>query len=104
MSDKQKAFLLLAIVSLFWLVVGGICGFFIGKAKYNVPIVESVTRDTVVVVDTAYYDRPVAKDSVRTKYVTRWLPAKHDTIDHFVEVSKMMHDTVAVEVPITSKH
>ena len=63
-----------------------------------------IERDTVVVVDTAYYDRPVAKDSVRTKYVTRWLPAKHDTIDHFVEVSKIMHDTVAVEVPITSKH
>ena len=63
-----------------------------------------IERDTVVVMDTAYYDRPVAKDSVRTKYVTRWLPAKHDTIDHFVEVSKMMHDTVAVEVPITSKH
>ena len=102
MSDKQKAFLLLAIVSLFWLVVGGICGFFIGKAKYNVPIVESVTRDTVVVVDTAYYDRPVAKDSVRTRYVTRWLPAKHDTISN--TVTMWAHDTVAVEVPITSKH
>ena len=97
--DKTRA-----IIALVWFVIGCVCGFFMGKAKYDKPLVESVTRDTVVVVDTAYYDRPVAKDSIRTKFVTRWLPAKHDTIDHFVEVSKMMHDTVAVEVPITSKH
>lgn len=97
--DKTRA-----LIALVWFLIGGICGFFIGKAKYNVPIIETVTRDTVIVVDTAYYDRPVPKDSIRTKYVTRWLPAKHDTINHFVEVSKMMHDTVAVEVPITSKH
>jgi hypothetical protein len=29
---------------------------------------------------------------------------KSDTINHFVEVSKMIHDTVEVQVPITSKH
>ena len=61
-----------------------------------------IERDTVVVVDTAYYDRPVAKDSIRTKFVTRWLPAKHDTISN--TVTMWAHDTVAVEVPITSKH
>jgi hypothetical protein len=67
-----------------------------------------IERDTVVVVDTAYYDRPAPKDSVRTKWVTRWLPASPDTIDHFIganmdhyaDTSKM----IAVEVPITSKH
>ena len=47
---------------------------------------------------------PVPKDSVRTKYVTRYLPAKHDTIDNPIEVMNWLHDTVAVEVPITSKH
>lgn len=61
-----------------------------------------IERDTVVVVDTAYYDRPVPKDSVRTRYVTRWLPAKRDTINN--TETMWAHDTVAVEVPITSKH
>jgi hypothetical protein len=64
-----------------------------------------VTRDTVRVTDTVphYYPRPVEKQVVR--YVTRFLPVvKNDTINHFVEVSKMIHDTVEVQVPITSKH
>ena len=95
--DKTRA-----IIALVWFIIGGLCGFFVGKAKYDKPLVESVTRDTVVVVDTAYYDRPVPKDSVVTKFVTRWLPAKHDTISN--TVTMWAHDTVAVEVPITSKH
>lgn len=87
-------------------VVLGLCtGFFSAKAIYDKPIEESVTRDTVTLHDTIPDIAPAPKDSVRLKYVTRWLPrAVHDTIDHFVEVSKMMHDTVAVQVPITSKH
>ena len=87
-------------------VVLGLCtGFFSAKAIYDKPIEESVTRDTVTLHDTIPDIAPMSKDSVRLKYVTRWLPrAVHDTIDHFVDVSKMMHDTVAVQVPITSKH
>jgi hypothetical protein len=62
-----------------------------------------IERDTVVVVDTAYYDRPVPKDSVRTRYVTRWLPVvRTDTVTKWDYIT--MTDTVAVEVPITSKH
>ena len=95
--DKTRA-----IIALVWFIIGGLCGFFVGKAKYDKPLVESVTRDTVVVVDTAYYDRPIVKDSVCTRYVTRWLPTKHDTISN--TVTMWAHDTVAVEVPITSKH
>ena len=95
--DKTRA-----IIALVWFIIGGLCGFFIGKAKYDKPLVETVTRDTVVVVDTAYYDRPVPKDSVRTRWVTRWLPAKPDTISN--TVTMWAYDTVAVEVPITSKH
>ena len=84
----------------------GLCaGFFSGKAIYDKPLQESVTRDTVTLHDTIPDIAPEPKDSARIKWVTRWLPmAVHDTIDHFVEVSKMMHDTVAVQVPITSKH
>ena len=73
------------------------------------PVIESVERDTVVVYDTIPHYYPTPKDSVRTKWVTRWLPARPDTIDHFIEVNNMDHyaDTskmIAVEVPITSKH
>jgi len=87
-------------------VVLGLCtGFFSAKAIYDKPVIENVTRDTVTLHDTIPDIAPTPKDSVRLKYVTRWLPrAVHDTIDHFVEASKMMHDTVAVQVPITSKH
>ena len=84
----------------------GLCtGFFSAKAIYDQPIEESVTRDTVIVYDTIphYYPKPV--DSATVKYVTKFFPVvKNDTINHFVEVSKMIHDTVAVEVPITTKH
>ena len=85
------------------IVIGGLCGFFIGKAKYNVPIVETVTRDTVVVVDTAYYDRPIVKDSVVTKFITRYLPVMQP-VGITDTLTMWAHDTVAVEVPITSKH
>lgn len=81
-----------------------LCGFFVAKGMYDRPLDESVSRDTVTLHDTVPEYLPNPKDSVRLKYVTRWLPAKHDTIDHFVEVGNMMHDTVAVQVPITSKH
>lgn len=84
----------------------GLCtGFFTAKAIYDQPLEESVTRDTVIVYDTIphYYPKPV--DSATVKYVTKFFPVvKNDTINHFVEVSKMIHDTVAVEVPITTKH
>ena len=78
-------------------------GFFTGKAVYDRPVEAKVERDTVVVTDTVKHYLPTPKDSIRTRYITRYLPV-HDTIDHFVEISNMVHDTVAVEVPITSKH
>ena len=74
--------------------------------------VVKVERDTVVIHDTVPYYHPTPKDSAIVKYVTRYLPVvKRDTAlldqsmsDHFADVSKMIHDSVAVEVPITSKH
>ena len=89
-------------------IVGFLSGFFTAKGIYDRPIEESVVRDTVTLHDTIPDYHPVPKDSVRLKYVTRWLPmAVHDTVysenyaQDFVEI---MHDTVAVQVPITSKH
>lgn len=92
------------IVFVVGVVIGALCGFFVGKGIYDRPIEESVTRDTVTLHDTIPEYLPAPKDSAHIKWVTRWLPTKHDTIDHFVEVSNMVHDTIAVEVPITSKH
>jgi len=79
-------------------------GFFIGKAVYNKPFEEKVERDTVILHDTIPDYLPMPKDSATIKWVTKWLPSatKTDTItkwDYFV-----VHDSVAVEVPITSKH
>ena len=87
--------------------LGLLCGFFVAKGMYDRPLDESVSRDTVTLHDTVPEYLPSPKDSARIKYVTRWLPAVHDTVysenyaQSFVEI---MHDTVAVQVPITSKH
>ena len=87
------------------IVIGALCGFFIGKGIYQPTYGEKVARDTVIVHDTVPDINPTPKDSATIKYITRFLPVvKNDTINHFVEVSKMIHDTVEVQVPITSKH
>ena len=62
-----------------------------------------VERDTLVVYDTIPDYSPVPKDSVRTKYITRYLPVHStDTVDRYIVHN--VTDTVAVDVPITSKH
>ena len=60
--------------------------------------------DTVIIHDTIPDLNPTPKDSATIKWVTKWLPSatKTDTItrwDYFV-----VHDSVAVEMPITTKH
>lgn len=90
------------IVFIVGAVLGLLSGFFIGKGIYDRPIEESVKRDTVTVTDTIPDYLPMPKDSTHIKWVTRWLPSKPDTItkwDYYV-----VHDSVAVEVPITTKH
>ena len=93
----------LALVALVWFVIGGVCGFFIGKAAYDKPLIESVTRDTVTIVDTIphYYPQPV--DGTEVKTVHKWL-TRVDT-DTIVKTDVITcHDSVLVEVPIESKH
>lgn len=81
----------------------GLCtGFFSGKAIYDRPFDTNIKRDTVTLHDTVPDVAPVPKDSVRIKWLTKWLPAKHDTITQWKTLTK--HDSVAVQVPITSKH
>lgn len=77
--------------------------------------VDTVMRDTVIVVDTYVYKSPYAIDSVRTRYVTRYLRlTKHDTIkvedcifgtegDTPSFVLSDDSDSASVEIPITQK-
>lgn len=80
----------------------GLCtGFFTGKSLYDKPIMEKVERDTITIVDTIPQYFPVVRDSAVINYVTKYFPVLHtDTMTQWFT----MHDTVAVEVPITSKH
>ena len=105
MKDKRRL-LYCALVALVLLAGIGIYNHCTRK-----PVIESVERDTVVVYDTIPHYYPTPKDSVRTKWVTRWLPRDTSSrVDHFIEVNNMVDhlaDTskmIAVEVPITSKH
>lgn len=97
----------------------GLCtGFFSAKAIYDQPLEESVTRDTVTVFDTIFHHFPKPVDSAVVRYVTKVLPVRPDT-HHFADVSNMIDgnsvssvsnsansvkDSVAVVVPITTKH
>jgi len=89
------------IVFIVGAVLGLLSGFFIGKGIYDHPIHESVTRDTVTRIDTVsrYYPKPVEVEKTRTEF--RWLTrVQTDTVTNYTT----LHDSVLVEVPITSKH
>lgn len=82
-------------------VLGLLTGFFTGKAIYDRPVIESVTRDTVTRIDTVYQYHPqsVEVEKVRTEY--KWLTrVTTDTVTDYT----VLHDSVLVEVPIESKH
>lgn len=90
------------IVYLVGVVLGIIVGFFMSKGIYDRPLTEKVERDTVTIHDTIPDYLPAPKDSAHIKWVTKWLPVKPDTVTEWNIMN--IHDTVAVEVPITSKH
>lgn len=92
---------LIVLVAVF--ALGGVCGFFIGKGIYQPTFDEKVARDTVYVRDTVFDYQPMPVDSATVRYVTRYLP-KFVT-DTVVKTDVITcHDSVLVEVPITSKH
>lgn len=91
------------IVFIVGAVLGLLTGFFSGKAIYDRPSKESVKRDTVTRVDTIfqYFPKPVEVEKVRTEY--KWLTKV--MTDTLVKTDVITcHDSVLVEVPITSKH
>lgn len=111
MANKvsKKHLIILAAAAILCLL----CGFFVAKGMYDRHLDESVSRDTVILHDTVADIAPEPKDSVRTRWVTRWLPMKPDTVSRngeifpeFPQISANFSatDTVAVQVPITSKH
>lgn len=94
----NKTHLIVFIVGAF---LGLVCGFFSGKAIYDQPIKESIKRVTVTRIDTVfqYFPKPVDVEKVRTEY--KWLTkVTTDTVTNYTT----LHDSVLVEVPITSKH
>lgn len=95
---KNRVLICAAAIALIWFVFG----FLFGKHIYNKPFEEKVERDTVTIHDTIPDYTPTPKDSATIKWVTKWLPAKHDTIMQWETLT--IHDSVAVQVPITSKH
>jgi hypothetical protein len=106
---SKKHLILIAVGALLCVL----CGIWIGKGMYDRPLDESVSRNTVILHDTVPDIAPEPKDSVRTRWVTRWLPMKPDTVSRngeifpeFPQISAnfSVTDTVAVQVPITSKH
>ncbi len=102
MTNLNKTHLIVFIAGI---VLGLLCGFFSGKAIYQPTFDEKIARDTVYVRDTVPDYHPAPADSATIRYVTRFLPVvKRDTVDHFLTVTKMVLDTVEVEIPITSKH
>jgi len=89
------------IVFIVGAVLGLLSGFFTGKAIYDRPVIESVTRDTVTRIDTVYqyHPMPVEVEKVRTEY--KWLTrVQTDTVTDYT----VLHDSVLVEVPIESRH
>lgn len=89
------------IVFIIGAVLGLLTGFFTGKAIYDRPVIESVTRDTVTRIDTVfqYFPKPVEVERIRTEY--KWLTkVATDTVTDYT----VLHDSVLVEVPIESKH
>jgi len=97
---RQHIYFLLAGIA-----IGALCGFFLGKGIYQPTYDEKVARDTVIVRDTVFDYRPAPVDSAMVRYVTRLLPVvRTDTVNHVIAVNNLINDTVAVEVPITSKH
>lgn len=97
-NDKKNALWVLigmvVMAALFMLI-----GFMAGKAKYDKPIEEKVERDTVTLWDTIpqYFPQPVDGTEVKTVY--KFLTRVQNNTDTLT-----LHDSVLVEVPITSKH
>ena len=104
--------LILALVSAVWLIIGCVCGFFMGKGMYDHPIDESVSRDTVTLWDTIPHWYPVPVDIKPQKPQYKWLTRVvtenvghgKNSVDSVSFSVKIPQDSVLVEVPITSKH
>jgi hypothetical protein len=83
------------------IIVGIILGLWVSHCTCKPVETIRVERDTIVTHDTIVDNSPKAKDSVTINWVTRYLSQFVGNTDTLM---MWTHDTVAVEVPITSKH
>ena len=98
----NKGHLIAALVGLF---LGLVIGFCVGKGMYDTPEKVKIERDTVSVTDTIvkYQPKPIEVEKVRTEY--QYLPVVKNVYDTIVKTDVVtLHDSVLVQVPITSKH
>lgn len=79
------------------------------KEKVKTTTMTVVKRDSVTRFDTVRIIKPVAKDSIISRFETVYLPIKQDnkqTADTLIDTllyTQYVHDTVAVEIPIEQK-
>lgn len=99
------------IILLAGLVVGSLIGYRFGHKRNT----NRVERDTVTVRDFVAYYEPMASDSIKVKYVTRYMPiVRHDTImrEKYAQNTRENippqalsdeRDSAAVVIPITQQ-
>lgn len=87
-----------------WLI-GAVCGFFSGKAVYSTTDSVKVEIDTVFEQDTTTHINPSPVDGTDVRKEYHFLPMVRTERDTVLKTDTVkLHDSVLVEVPITSKH
>lgn len=99
MSDDKKNALWVLIGMVVFAAFFMLIGFMTAKLKYDKPIETKIERDTVTFWDTIPHWYPVPVDGTEVKKEFYWLTRVDTTKDTLT-----LHDSVLVEVPITSKH
>lgn len=104
--DKRKIWSAIIGFIACLVIIGCIAiGFFIGKSVGSRNGGIEIKRDTITRWDTIphYYPKPVEVEKVRTEY--QYLPLVKNVTETIVDKQVVtLHDSVLVEVPITSKH
>lgn len=98
----KKALLIISGAVLAFLI-----GYLLGRPHGELQPRTEVVTDTVI--DTISFYMPVPRDSVVLRYVTVRLPVSQpkDTLsaeNYAQDMAQNMHDSIAVELPITQKH
>ena len=92
-------------IAIAFFAIGALCGFFSGKAVYSTTDSVKVERDTVFEQDTTTHINPSPVDGTDVRKEYHFLPMVRTERDTVLKTDTVkLHDSVLVEVPITSKH